>query len=254
MWDLLDKVAIVTGASRGIGRATALAMARAGARVVVSSRKLAACEAVVEEIRAFNGQAKALAHNISDTAGSQLLIDAAVAEWGRLDILVCNAAVNPYFGPMRDMPEDAYNKVMDANVKSNFLLGRAAVKAMASTGGGNIVIVSSLAGFHGSETLGVYGVSKAADFSLARSMAVEWGSEGVRVNCIAPGLIKTNMSKALWENDELRSSVELRTPLCRLGSPEEVASVVLFLVSDAASYVTGQVLVVDGGLSIREPA
>lgn len=254
MWDLHDRVAVVTGASRGIGRATALALARAGARVLVSSRKLVACEAVVDEIHAFNGHAKALAHNISDTAGSQMLIDTAVAEWGRLDILVCNAAVNPYFGSMREMPEAAYDKVMDANVKSNFLLGRAAAKAMAAGGGGNIVIVSSLAGFHGSESLGVYGISKAADFSLARNMAVEWGSEGVRVNCIAPGLIKTDMSKALWENDELRSSVEQRTPLRRLGSPDDVAAAVLFLVSDAASYVTGQVMVIDGGLSIREPA
>lgn len=254
MRGLAGKVAVVTGGSRGIGRAICLDLARAGASVVVSSRKQVACEQVVAEIREGGGDAQAIAHNVSDIVSSGRLVEQTLALYGRLDILICNAAVNPYWGAMASMPEEAYDKVMEANVKSNFLLGRAAAHAMAARGGGSIVIISSLAGFHGSETLGIYGVSKAADFSLARSMAVEWGPRGVRANCVAPGLIQTDMSKALWENSELRERVEHGTPLRRMGQPEDIASVVRFLVGDGSSYITGQVLVVDGGLAIKEPA
>jgi NAD(P)-dependent dehydrogenase (short-subunit alcohol dehydrogenase family) len=253
MFDLTGQVAIITGSSRGIGRAIAEAMAHAGARIVVSSRKPEACEAVVGAIRAAGGDAIAIPCNISDSAALKQLVDGAVAHFGRLDILVCNAAVNPYYGPMSAMPESAYDKIMHCNVKSNFLLCNLAAPHMAEAGGGNILIVSSIGGQQGSATLGVYGISKAADFALVRNLAIEWGGKGIRANCIAPGLIKTDFSRALWENEALLKHVEKSTPVRRIGLPEDVSGVAVFLASRAAAYITGQTLVVDGGLTVKEP-
>jgi NAD(P)-dependent dehydrogenase (short-subunit alcohol dehydrogenase family) len=253
MFDLTGQVAIITGSSRGIGRAIAEAMARAGARIVVSSRKQEACEAVVGAIGAAGGEAIAIPCNISDSAALKELVDGAVGHFGRLDILVCNAAVNPYYGPMSAMPESAYDKIMHCNVKSNFLLCNLAAPRMAEAGGGNILIVSSIGGQQGSATLGVYGISKAADFALVRNLAIEWGGKGIRANCIAPGLIKTDFSRALWENEALLKHVEKSTPVRRIGLPEEVSGVAVFLASRAAAYITGQTLVVDGGLTVKEP-
>lgn len=254
MFDLAGQVAVITGSSRGIGRSIAEHMSRAGARVVVSSRKLDACALVVEAIRAEGGEAIAVACNVSDPAQLGNLLDQAVAAWGRLDILVCNAAVNPYYGPMATMPEEAYDKVMNCNVKSSFLLCNRAAPLMAKQGGGSIVIVSSIGGNQGSATLAAYGISKAADFALARNLAIEWGPKGVRANCIAPGLIKTDMSRALWENAKLLEAVEETTPLRRIGLPEDIGGVAVFLASRAAAYLTGQTLVVDGGITVKEPA
>jgi NAD(P)-dependent dehydrogenase (short-subunit alcohol dehydrogenase family) len=254
MFELKHQVAIVTGASRGIGRAIAIDMARAGARVIVSSRKLEACAVVVDEIRALGGEAAALACNISDKAQLQTLVDTAVGTWGRLDIVVCNAAVNPYFGAMSAMPDDAYDKVMNTNVRSNFWLCNMAAPHMAANQGGSFIIVSSIGGAQGSATLGVYGMSKAADYALTRNLAIEWGPHGLRANCIAPGLIKTDFSKALWKNPEILANVERGTPVRRIGLPEDVGGVAVFLASRAAGYITGQVLVVDGGITVKEPA
>lgn len=254
MFDLNGKVAVVTGSSRGIGRSIAQCMARAGARIVVSSRKLEACAQVVEAIRSEGGEAVAQACNVSDKAQLHGLINTAVQTWGRLDILVCNAAVNPYFGAMLDMPEESYDKIMQCNVKSNFLLCNMAVPHMATAGGGSILIVSSIGGNQGSATLGVYGISKAADFALTRNLAVEHGPKGIRANCIAPGLIKTDFSRALWQNEKLLKHVEEGTPVRRMGMPDDIGGVAVFLASRAAAYITGQTLVVDGGLSVREPA
>lgn len=254
MFDLKGKVAVVTGSSRGIGRSIAECMARAGARVVVSSRKIEACEKVVDAIRAEGGEALAFACNVSDKAQLQALIDTAVQTWGRLDILVCNAAVNPYFGPMQTMPEESYDKIMNCNVKANYLLCNMAVPRMADGGGGNILIVSSIGGNQGSATLGVYGISKAADFALTRNLAVEHGPKGIRANCIAPGLIKTDFSRALWQNEQLLKNVEEGTPVRRIGVPDDIGGVAVFLSSRAAAYITGQTLVVDGGITVREPA
>lgn len=253
MFDLTGKVAVVTGSSRGIGRSIAECMARAGAKVVVSSRKLDACQQVVDAIGAQGGEAVAQACNVSDKTQLQGLVDAAVQTWGRLDVLVCNAAVNPYFGPMQTMPEDAYDKIMQCNVKANYLLCNMAVPRMAEGGGGSILIVSSIGGNHGSDTLGVYGISKAADFALTRNLAIEHGPKGIRANCIAPGLIKTDFSRALWQNAELLKRVEKGTPARRMGEPDDIGGVAVFLASRAAAYVTGQTLIVDGGLSVREP-
>lgn len=254
MPELQGKVAVITGSSRGIGRACAEAMARAGAKVVVSSRKAEACAEVVDAIVAAGGEAIAVPCNVSHEAQLRSLIDGAVAAFGRLDILVCNAAVNPYFGPMASMPGEAYDKIMNSNVKSTFLLSNMAAAHMAGNGGGNIIIVSSIGGNQGSATLGVYGMSKAADFSLTKNLAVEWGPKGVRANCIAPGLIKTDFSRALWENAKLLKNVEEGTPLRRIGQPEDIAGVAVFLASSAAAYLTGQTIVVDGGITVKEPA
>ena len=229
-------------------------MSRAGAKVVISSRKAEACDNVVAAITEAGGEAIAVPCNVADPAQLQNLVDQTVATWGRLDILVCNAAVNPYFGPMETMPEDAYDRIMNCNVKSTFLLTRMAAPLMAKGGGGNIILISSIGGNQGSNTLAIYGISKAADSSMTKSLAIEWGSRGIRANCIAPGLIKTDMSRALWENEKLLKNVEEGTPVHRIGQPEDVGGVAVFLASKAAAYITGQTIVVDGGITIKEPA
>lgn len=254
MFDLTGKVAVITGSSRGIGRAIAEEMARRGAKVVVSSRKPEACQTVLEGIEASGGEAIVIPCNISEKQQLQGLIDGTVAKFGRLDILVCNAAVNPYFGPMAKMPDEAYDKVMNSNVRSNFWLCNMAAPHMVRAGGGSIIIVSSIGGTHGSPSIAVYDMSKAADSSLARSLAVEWGPHGVRANCIAPGLIKTDFSKAFWTNESLLRTVESGIPARRIGLPEDLAGLAVFLASRASAYLTGQTITVDGGISIREPA
>jgi len=254
MFDLTGRVAVITGSSRGIGRAIAEAMAAAGARVVVSSRKQPACDAVVAAIQATGGEALAVPCNVGDRAQLEALVDRTTGHWGRLDILVCNAAVNPYFGPMSQMPDDAYDRIMNTNVRSNFWLCNFAAARMVANGGGSIIIVSSIGANQGSATLGVYGMSKAADFALVRNLAVEWGPQGIRANGIAPGLIKTDFSRALWQNEQLLRNVEQGTPVRRIGQPEDIGGVAVFLASRAAAYLTGQTLVVDGGITVREPA
>lgn len=254
MFNLTGQVAVITGSSRGIGRSIAEHMARAGARVVISSRKAAACESVVEAIRTAGNEAIAAPCNVSDKAQLSELVDRTVATWGRLDILVCNAAVNPYFGSMAEMPEEAYDKVMNCNVRSNFLLCNMAARHMAANASGSIIIVSSIGGNQGSATLAAYGISKAADFCLAKNLAIEWGPRGIRANCIAPGLIKTDFSRALWENPKLLKNVEEGTPVRRIGMPDDIGGVAVFLASRAAAYITGQTIIVDGGITVKEPA
>ncbi len=254
MFDLTGKVAVITGSSRGIGRAIAEAMARAGAKVVISSRKAPACDAVAAAIVAAGGEALAVPCNISDRAQLEALIARTVGHFGRLDILVGNAAVNPYFGPMATMPDEAYERIMGSNVRSNFWLCNMAATRMAETGGGSIILISSIGANQGSATLGVYGISKAADFALVRKLAIEWGPSGIRANGIAPGLIRTDFSRALWENAELLRRVEEGTPLRRIGQPEDISGAAVFLASRAAAYLTGQTLIIDGGLTVKEPA
>jgi NAD(P)-dependent dehydrogenase (short-subunit alcohol dehydrogenase family) len=247
LFDLQGKVAVVTGASRGIGRAIAERLAEHGARVVVSSRKIDACNKVVEGIRERGGKAIAVACNIGRKEELQALVDAANAEWGRIDVLVCNAAVNPYFGPSIDMPDDAYDRIMNSNVRSNFWLCNMVAPGMAERGDGSIIIVSSIGGFQGSDVIGVYCISKAADMQLARNLAVEWGTKNIRANCIAPGLIKTDFARALWEDPEIHKQSVANTALRRIGEPDEIAGAAVFLASPAGRYTTGQTIVVDGG-------
>ena len=247
LFDLTGQVAIVTGGSRGIGRAICHALAAHGARVVVSSRKLDACEQVVAEIRAAGGTASAHACNIGYKDQLRGLVDAAESAYGGIDVLVCNAAVNPYHGPSADMPDEAFDKVMASNVRSNWWLSNMAMPKMAERGGGAVIIVSSIAGYLGSDELGAYALSKAADLQLARNIAVEWGARNVRANCISPGLIRTDFARALWENPEALRRRLRGTPLGRIGEPDEIAGAAVFLASPAGRFMTGQGIVIDGG-------
>lgn len=247
LFDLRDKVAIITGSSRGIGRAIALRLAEHGARVVVSSRKAEACEKVADEIRQAGGQAIVVPCNVSDKAQLQALVDATVKQWGRVDILVCNAAVNPFFGPSKDIPDDAFDKIMAVNIKSNHWLANMVAPGMAERGDGAIIVISSVGGLFGSNTLGAYGISKAADMQLVRNLAVEWGPQNVRANCIAPGLIRTDFARALWENPDIAKKATKGYALRRIGEPDEIAGAAVFLSSAAGRFMTGQTMVIDGG-------
>ena len=246
-FDLTGKVAVITGSSRGIGRASAELLAKLGAKVVISSRKADACEAVADGIRKAGGDAHVIACNISRREEVNQLISGTLQHYGKIDILVCNAAVNPYFGPLLDITDEAFDKIMNANVKSNIWLCALVIPAMAARGKGSVVIISSIGGLRGSTVIGAYGISKAADFSLCRSLAGEWGPQGVRVNCVAPGLVKTDFAKALWEDQERLKQRCATTPLRRIGEPDEIAGAVAYLSSDASSFMTGQTIVVDGG-------
>lgn len=247
LFDLTGKVALVTGSSRGIGRAIAQRLAEHGAKVVVSSRKLEACEEVVEAIRAKGGEAFAHACNIGRKEDLQSLVNAAIQKWGGIDTLVCNAAVNPYFGPSIDMPDDAYDKIMNSNVRSNFWLCNMVLPQMAERGGGCVIIISSVGGLLGSAVIGGYGISKAADMALARNICVEWGGRNVRANCIAPGLVRTDFAKALWDNPQIYQQTIKLYPLRRIGEPDEIAGAAVFLAGPAGSFMTGQTIVIDGG-------
>jgi NAD(P)-dependent dehydrogenase (short-subunit alcohol dehydrogenase family) len=249
-FDLTDQVAIVTGSSRGIGRAIAETMARLGAKVVISSRKADACAAVAQAIGGEGGTAVAIPCNISRKDEVAALVAQTQKTFGRIDILVCNAAVNPVYGPLANLPDEAFDKIMGANVKSNLWLCNLAIPGMAEGGGGAVVIVSSIAGMRGTGVLGAYGISKAADFALARNLAVEWGPKNVRVNCIAPGLIKTDFARALWEDAANLAARTAQTPLRRIGRADEIGPIAAFLAAPAASFITGQIIVADGGVTI----
>jgi len=251
LFDLTGKVAVVTGSTRGIGEAIVHRLAEHGAKVVVSSRKSDACDKVAAAINAKHpGQALALPCNISDKSALQALVDATNAQWGKIDVLICNAAVNPYFGPSKDLPDDALDKIMASNVKSNHWLSHMVLPQMVARRDGSIVIISSIGGIRGSAVLGAYCLSKAADFQLARNLAVEYGQHNIRVNCIAPGLIKTDFARALWEDPDILKRSTATAPLRRIGEPDEIAGAAVFLASPAGAFMTGQQIVIDGGTTI----
>ena len=252
LFDLTGRVAIVTGSSRGIGKAIAERLAEHGARVVISSRKQDACDAVAAAINAARGPdaAIAIAANISAKSDLQRLVEETERRLGRIDALICNAASNPYYGPMGGITDEQFRKVLENNVLANHWLIQMAAPGMIARKDGAIVIVSSVAGLKGSEVLGAYAVSKAADLQLARNLADEWGPHNVRVNCIAPGLVRTDFAKALWENPATLRTVTASTPLRRIGEPDEIAGAAVFLASPAGSFVTGQTIVVDGGATM----
>jgi NAD(P)-dependent dehydrogenase (short-subunit alcohol dehydrogenase family) len=254
LFDLAGKVAVVTGGSKGIGRAICERLAQHGARVVVSSRKLEACEQVAEGIRARGGEAVAQACHIGRKEDLQALVDRTTERWGRIDVLVCNAAVNPYYGPSLGIPDEAFDRIMASNIRSNLWLCNMAFPGMAERGGGSAIIVSSIGGFRGSVMLGAYAISKAADMQLARNLACEWGPKGIRVNCIAPGLVRTDFARALWENPENARKRIRETPLLRLGEPDDIAGAAVFLAAPASAFMTGQTIVVDGGVLAGQPA
>jgi NAD(P)-dependent dehydrogenase (short-subunit alcohol dehydrogenase family) len=249
LFDLSGKVAIVTGSSRGIGRAIAEALADHGARVVISSRTVAACQEVADKINAAHGEGRAIVvpASISSKEELQRLVDETRSQLGRIDVLVCNAASNPYYGPMSGISDEQFRKILDNNVVANHWLIQMVAPEMLERGEGSIVIVSSIGGLKGSGMLGAYNISKAADFQLARNLAAEFGPCQVRVNCIAPGLVKTDFAKALWENPQTLKAVTMHTPMQRIGEPHEIAGAAVFLASPASTFMTGQAIVVDGG-------
>jgi NAD(P)-dependent dehydrogenase (short-subunit alcohol dehydrogenase family) len=252
LFDLTGKVAIVTGSSRGIGKATAEALADAGAKVVISSRKQDACDVVAAKINAKHGEGTALAvaASISDKEALQHLVDETRRVFGRIDVLVCNAASNPYYGLLEGIGDEQFRKILDNNILSNHWLIQMVAPEMRERRDGAIVIISSIAGLRGSTTIGAYGISKAADLQLARNYAVEFGPDNVRVNCIAPGLIRTDFAKALLEDPERIKATNETTPLRRVGEPEEIAGAVVYLASRAGAFMTGQAMVIDGGVTI----
>lgn len=252
LFSLEGQVAIITGSSRGIGRAIALRMAEHGAKVVVSSRKVAACEEVVKTIQDKYGKdrAIAIAANISSKDNLANLVAETERHWGQVNVLVCNAASNPYYGPQAGIADEQFRKILDNNIVANHWLINLVAPQMIQRKAGSIIIVSSIGGLRGSPVIGAYCISKAADMQLARNLAVEYGPHNVRVNCIAPGLIKTDFARALWEDEAMLKERMVTTPLRRIGEPDEIAGAAVFLASQAGSYVTGQSLVVDGGVTI----
>lgn len=252
LFDLSGKVAIVTGSSKGIGKAIAERLAEHGAKVVISSRKIEPCEAVAQAINEKHGEGRAIAiaANIASKDDLQRLVDDTRAVFGKIDILVCNAATNPYAGPMAGISDDQFGKILQNNVVSNHWLIQMVAPEMLERNDGSILIISSIGGLRGNALIGAYNISKAADMQLARNLAVEYGPQNVRVNCIAPGLIKTDFARYLWEDPQTLKSVTEPAPLKRIGLPDEIAGTAVYLCSPASAYVTGQTLVVDGGLTI----
>jgi NAD(P)-dependent dehydrogenase (short-subunit alcohol dehydrogenase family) len=247
MFDLSGKVALITGSSRGIGKAIAMQMALHGARVVISSRKPESCETAAAEITAAGGAALAHACHVGHKEQLQALVEATIAKWGRIDIVVCNAAANPHFGPSVTTPDEVFDKIIHTNLHSNVWLCNMTLPAMAERRDGAVIIISSVGGFIGSALLGAYCISKAADMQLARNLAVEWGPHNIRVNCIAPGIIRTHFSRALWADPGRAAAFARANPLRRLGEPDDVAGTAVLLASRAGNFITGQTLVVDGG-------
>ena len=247
LFDLSGKVAIVTGSSRGIGRAIAEGFAEAGARVVISARNQAPCDEVAAAIREKGGEAIAVTARISDQAQLENLVTRTRQEWGRIDILVCNAAINPHYGSLADLSDQAFERMMTNNVLSNLWLSKMVGPEMRERREGSIIYIISIGALKASTVIGMYGVTKAADFALCRSLAAEWGPDGIRVNCIAPGLVETEFARALYENPERRAAREAETPLRRLGQPVDIAGAALLLASPAGAFITGTTIVVDGG-------
>jgi len=255
MFDLSGKNVLITGSSKGIGKAIAQQMALAGAKVTISSRKEDVCNEVAKEINdsipeGCTGGAVVIPCNINSKENLQNLVDQTHEKLGQIDVLVCNAALNPYFGPSSDIPDDAFDKIMSANIKSNHWLCNMVLPEMKERKDGAIIIVSSIGGLRGSPVLGAYSISKAADMQLVRNLAVEHGADNIRVNAIAPGLIKTDFARALWENPDILKRATSRSPLQRIGLPDEIAGAAILMASKAGTFLTGQTITIDGGQTI----
>jgi NAD(P)-dependent dehydrogenase (short-subunit alcohol dehydrogenase family) len=249
-FDLTGKVAIVTGASKGIGESIALGLAEFGAKVVVSSRKQEAVEEVAGKIRAAGGEVAAIAAHVGDMDQARALVDQTIKQFGGVDILVNNAATNPVFGPVINSDEAVFDKIMDVNVKGPFELSKRCFSSMQERGGGSIINISSIGGISPEPLLGIYSVSKTALLSLTKVLAVEWGPARIRVNAICPGLVKTKFSRALWETDEILKKFTDELPLRHMAQPDEIAPLAVFLAGEGAGYCTGAVFVADGGHTI----
>ena len=250
LFDLTGKVALITGSTRGIGKSIAEELARAGAKVAISSRKADACEKARADLAAQGFDVLAQPCNVSRKEDLQALVDATLAKWRRLDIVVANAASNPYYGPLTGIADDAFDKIVANNVKSVLWLAAMTLPGMAERGGGSFTLIGSIGGLLANTVIGAYGMSKAMGHHLVRNLAAEWGPKNVRVNAIAPGLVKTEFARALWEDEKRRTERIEQTPLRRLGEPRDIGGIAVFLASDAAAFITGQVIVADGGVSI----
>ena len=252
LFDLTGKVALITGSTRGIGRAIAEAMAARGAKVVISSRKPDACEEVAATIRDGGGEAVPIPANISRPEDIERLVAETEEKFGAPGILVCNAAVNPYYGPFLDTPDEAFDKTVEVNIRSNMRLCRRVVPGMKAAGGGAIVVVSSIAAFKGSANLGIYAITKAADAQLVRNLAVAHGADGIRANGIAPAVVRTDFARALYEDPAREKALAASYPLGRIGEPADIAGAAVFLAAQAGAWMTGQTLVIDGGWSVSD--
>ncbi len=247
MFDLTGRVALVTASSRGIGFGIAEAMAARGASVVISSRKADACDEAAKTIADAGGDVLAVPCNVGHKDQLEGLVEATMARWGKIDMLVCNAGINPYYGPLAEIPDDAFDKTMGTNVRSTLWLCNMVLPGMAERGGGAALLVASIAGLRGSDKMGSYGISKAAEIGMTRHLAVEWGPSNVRVNCISPGVIRTSFARVLYESPEMSEPLIAATPMGRVGEVDDVSGAAVYLCSDASRFVTGQVLVIDGG-------
>ncbi len=254
MFELHGKVAVVTGSTKGIGRSIAECMAELGARVVISSRKADMCDRIAAGIREKGHEAVAIPCHIGSKDALEHLVTRTRETWGQIDILVCNAATNPVYGPMRDADDRAYEKIMDTNVKSVFWIANMVCPEMAERGDGVVIVISSIGGFKGSRNLGLYALSKAAEQQLVRNLAVEWGPHNIRVNAIAPGLIRTDFARELWEDPKKTAAVERITPLGRLGDPDDIGMLAAAMAGPAGRYLTGQTITIDGGRMITDPS
>ena len=252
LFNLKNKSILITGSSRGIGKAIAYQCAEHGAKVIISSRKLDICEQTAVEINIKLGSevAYAISANISDDDQLENLVNETRKKIGKIDVLICNAATNPFMGSMLDMPIEKFDKVMHNNIRSNQILCNLVLPEMISKEDGSIIIISSIAAIKGSPILGAYNISKAADVMIVKNIAAEFGHKNIRANSIAPGLIKTDFAKALWENPDILKTVLSSTPMQRIGVPDEIAGVAVMLASDAGNYINGQTIVVDGGTTI----
>lgn len=248
LFDLTEKVAIVTGASKGIGAAIARGFAEFGAKVVVSSRKQEAVDEVAASLREEGLEATGIACHVGSEEAREALIAQTIETYGQIDMLVNNAATNPYFGPIEHMTPAVYQKTLDINLHAALFLSNLCYPHMKEQGGGSIIHISSVEGLHASAFFAAYNVSKAGILMLSQNQAAEWGKDNIRVNAICPGLVKTKLSQALWTNDSLLKNAEKKIPLGRMADPNEIAGMAVFLASSASSYVTGGVFVNDGGL------
>src|SRR3954464_14068040 len=248
LFDLTGKVALVTGSTRGIGKSVAEELGRAGAKVAISSRKAEACEKARAELAAQGFDVMAQPCNVSRREDLKALVDATNAKWKRVDIVVANAATNPYFGPLTGIDDEAFDKIVANNVKSVLWLAQLTLPSMPA--GGSFTLVGSIGGLLANTVIGAYGMSKAMGHHLVRNLAAEWGPKNIRVNAIAPGLVKTEFAHALWEDETRRAERIAITPLRRIGEPRDIGGVAVFLASDAAAFITGQCIVADGGVTI----
>jgi len=250
LFDLSERVAIVTGASRGIGKAIAQQFVQAGAKVVISSRKQDALDIVADGLRASGGEAIAIAAHNGDKVALQALVEETLRHYGKLDILVNNAATNPHFGTILEADDSYWRKTLDVNLMGNVWLSQAAVKAMRAGGGGKIINVASIVGLNPGRYQGVYSITKSAIISLTKTLAVELGADNIQVNAIAPGLVQTKFARALWADEDLLGEILAQTPAGRIGQPIDFAGIAQFLASPASDFTTGAVFVLDGGLSV----